>query len=80
MARQGTECEHLTGSDMANKQLRGETIICKDCGIGFIFTPGEQAFFDDKKLEPPKRCKHCRQVRKDEQHDNLFKNIDRMPI
>jgi CxxC-x17-CxxC domain-containing protein len=40
-------------------------IRCVDCGEEFIFTAGEQAFYETKGLmNPPTRCKRCRDSRK----------------
>lgn len=50
--------------------LRGDKIMedvkikCKDCGEEFIFTTGEQEYFEKNNLIPPKRCKNCRDARK----------------
>jgi hypothetical protein len=42
-----------------------QTRTCADCGDDFIWIVGEQEFFDEKGFtDPPKRCKTCRQVRK----------------
>ena len=41
------------------------TIICKDCGEEFLFTVGEQNFFEEKGLtNQPVRCKECRDKKK----------------
>lgn len=42
-------------------------IRCKDCGEGFVFSAKEQKFFEEKGLVPPKRCKKCREIRKNNQ-------------
>ena len=39
-------------------------IICKDCGGTFIWLKGEQEFFYDHSLFPPKRCPDCRMLLK----------------
>lgn len=39
-------------------------IICKDCGVEFDFTAGEQTFYAEKQLANPIRCKACREIRK----------------
>jgi DNA-directed RNA polymerase subunit RPC12/RpoP len=39
-------------------------LVCVDCGKGFLFTAGEQVYFAQKQLTPPKRCHECRQRRK----------------
>lgn len=35
-------------------------LACVDCSAGFIWTAGEQAFFAERDLQPPKRCRQCR--------------------
>jgi len=40
-------------------------ITCVDCGQPFVFTAGEQEFYQRKGFrEEPKRCKVCREARK----------------
>jgi CxxC-x17-CxxC domain-containing protein len=42
-----------------------KTITCADCGQPFTFTASEQAFYAEKGFsDAPKRCKSCRQARK----------------
>jgi len=43
-----------------NGQPSDQTITCADCGIAFVWTAGQQAFFREKQLSRPKRCKPCR--------------------
>jgi CxxC-x17-CxxC domain-containing protein len=39
-------------------------LICVDCGAEFVFTAGEQVFFNDKQFRnDPKRCKQCKAKR-----------------
>jgi hypothetical protein len=33
---------------------------CRDCGERFVWTGGEQRFYERKALAPPKRCARCR--------------------
>lgn len=40
-------------------------IKCQDCGEDFIFTVNDQIFYEEKGFLPPKRCKNCRNARKD---------------
>ena len=45
--------------------MTDKTIICKDCGAEFIFTEGEQAFYQEKGFtNEPVRCPECRKARK----------------
>ena len=44
---------------------KDEKIICKDCGKEFIFTVGEQEFYEEKGFtNKPVRCKECRAAKK----------------
>lgn len=42
------------------------SVQCKDCGKEFEITEGEKNFYLSKNLSLPKRCKDCRQKRKEE--------------
>lgn len=42
-----------------------KTLTCRDCGMEFTFTAGEQEFYAQKGFEnEPTRCPSCRQTRK----------------
>lgn len=60
---------------MTKGKPEGQELTCIQCGAGFTFTAGEQAFFYDKKLQPPKRCPACRQARK----QDPIKSMKRIP-
>lgn len=46
-------------------ELKDKTIKCLDCGQEFIFSARDQAFYAEKGFtNEPKRCKECRQKRK----------------
>ena len=38
----------------------GIRLTCRECGRQFLFTEGEQEFYDQRGLTPPARCKECR--------------------
>lgn len=40
------------------------SLKCKDCGKDFIFTEGEQKFYENKKFTNPTRCPECRKAKK----------------
>ena len=42
-------------------------LTCSDCGQEFTFTSEDQAFFQERGYSAPKRCKPCRQAKKNEQ-------------
>ena len=42
-----------------------KTLVCKDCNQDFIFTVGEQEFYDQKGFQnEPARCPQCRSNKK----------------
>ena len=42
-----------------------KTLTCKDCNADFVFTEGEQAFYQEKGFQnEPQRCPSCRQANK----------------
>lgn len=50
-----------------------KTIVCKDCGKEFIFTIGEQEFYEQQGFNnEPVRCKECRDKRKAERNNNRY--------
>jgi CxxC-x17-CxxC domain-containing protein len=41
------------------------TLRCRDCSVDFIWTAGEQSFFQEKGLvNQPQRCPSCRSARR----------------
>ena len=46
-------------------EFQDKSLSCADCGQAFVFTAGEQEFYERKGFrEIPKRCKPCRETRK----------------
>src|SRR5580692_8006506 len=45
----------MSGSDLL--------LTCGDCGQEFVFTAGEQQFFQERGYSSPRRCKPCRQAK-----------------
>ena len=42
-----------------------KTIRCRDCGMDFVFSGGEQQFYAEKGLmNEPQRCQSCRSIAK----------------
>lgn len=52
-----------------NNLMATKTIVCKDCGKEFELTDAEQEWFKIKGFEFPKRCKECRQSKKQQQRN-----------
>lgn len=48
----------------AEKSRADLELCCEGCGDSFVFTLGEQGYFRDRGLEPPKRCPGCREARR----------------
>ncbi len=41
------------------------TLKCRDCGVDFVFTAGEQEFYESRGLQnAPGRCPECRAARR----------------
>src|SRR6185369_10407636 len=50
---------------MRTMSYADKTITCRDCGMDFVFTSGEQEFYAQKGFtNEPTRCPSCRQQRK----------------
>ncbi len=46
-------------------EYQDKPLTCVECGQEFVFTAGEQEFYDRKGFkEIPKRCRPCREARK----------------
>ena len=43
---------------------RDKEIVCKDCGITFIFTIKDQEIYEHKGFKAPVRCKECRKAKR----------------
>ena len=42
-----------------------KNLVCRDCGVTFVFSSGEQEFFQSRGLlHEPARCPTCRQARR----------------
>lgn len=46
------------------EETQDKTMPCLDCKGEFIWTAGEQKFFATKGFSAPKRCKPCRDAKK----------------
>jgi CxxC-x17-CxxC domain-containing protein len=45
-----------------------KTLVCRECGASFVFTQGEQEFYQSRGLaNPPSRCPKCRAARRAQQ-------------
>ena len=45
--------------------MEDKTLTCRDCGVEFLFTVGEQEFYKEKGFEnEPVRCPDCRRAKK----------------
>lgn len=57
-----TETKQIEATNLVDK-----TISCRDCGVSFVFSAGEQAFYLEKGLtHEPQRCSACRANRRRE--------------
>ncbi len=59
-------------------EFTDQQLICGDCGNEHVWSGEDQAFFAAREFPPPKRCKECRQARK-EQRAEVTANWGRKP-
>lgn len=51
--------------EKTEEQMEDKIITCRDCGVEFAFTVGEQMFYAERGLaHEPVRCKDCRAKKK----------------
>jgi CxxC-x17-CxxC domain-containing protein len=55
---------NIKGTESMTQDL---LLTCSDCGQEFTFSNEDQAFFRERGYSTPKRCKACRQAKKNEQ-------------
>lgn len=61
-------CCHRRESEMEDRKL-----TCRDCGVEFVFTVGEQEFYKEKGFEnDPVRCPDCRRARKMQRNNREY--------
>jgi len=53
-----------------------QELMCSDCGQSFTFSAEDQAFFNERGYSTPKRCKQCRQAKKQEQSGGGYQRSD----
>jgi CxxC-x17-CxxC domain-containing protein len=50
------------------------SLTCSDCGQDFTFTAADQTFFQERGYSTPKRCKSCRQAKKQDQGGSGYRS------
>ena len=52
--------------------MKDKPIKCEDCNQEFVWTVGEQEFYEEKGVEEPKYCMICRGKHKaKEEHESI---------
>jgi CxxC-x17-CxxC domain-containing protein len=52
--------------------MSDRTLTCRDCGQAFVFTFGEQSFYQERGYTEPQRCPSCRAARKSQRTDDGY--------
>jgi len=52
-------------------EYEDKRIKCIDCQVDFTWTAGEQEYYKQKELFPPKRCTKCRLLRRQRVQGNV---------
>lgn len=61
---------------MCSEEYGDINLKCEDCGQSFVFTAGEQQFYAEKNFQnQPKRCKVCRDARKQRTRGEMFRSV-----
>jgi CxxC-x17-CxxC domain-containing protein len=61
-----SDVSRLQGGISTVTTFLDRTLVCRDCGIEFTFTSGEQEFYQSKGLvNEPGRCPECRALRRE---------------
>src|SRR5438309_158752 len=47
-----------------SSELQDKLVTCVDCGAQFTFSARDQAFYQERGYQAPRRCKTCRDKRK----------------
>lgn len=51
--------------------MQDQNMTCRDCGKPFVWTAGEQEFYQQKGFaNPPSRCPDCRKMKKQQMYQN----------
>ena len=60
-----TQTKEATERSTKNKQKKKtRRLVCCECRTSFLFTGGEQHYYEAHNLSKPKRCPSCRRARK----------------
>ena len=59
---------------VAEGPLQDITVTCKQCLVTFVFTKGEQRFFQGTKMAQPARCPECRKWIREKRAEAASKN------
>jgi uncharacterized membrane protein YsdA (DUF1294 family) len=51
--------------------MSDKIIECVECGRTFVWSSGEQRYYREHRLDPPKRCEACRSQRKSERNSGM---------
>ena len=77
--RDGDFINRISFHKSTQKELKmaDKTLTCSDCGKSFSFTQEEQEYFNQRGYSDPKRCKECRQAKKEERGGSSYGRKDR---
>ena len=52
--------------------MDSKTYNCKDCGVDYSLTSGEEAFYVQKGLSKPLRCVKCRKIKREQKQNYSY--------
>src|SRR6202167_3209926 len=74
--KDSVDAKHNLGCTISTRTpMAGDiSLTCSDCGQDFTFTAADQAFFQERGYSTPKRCKNCRQAKKQDQGGSGYRS------
>jgi hypothetical protein len=61
--KQKLSAKAVATAEKRRPKPRGTSICCRDCEADFFFHDGEKAFYEEKGLALPTRCRDCRKAK-----------------
>jgi hypothetical protein len=62
--------------DKNKNNFHDKIIVCQTCEQKFPWTAGEQKFYAEKGLQPPRHCRVCRAALKEAEKDKFRGNLE----
>lgn len=58
------KCSSVEEKTVFNNKYKDKNLYCRNCEKEFVFSVGEQQFYEKKAFQLPKHCRACRKTNK----------------